>query len=80
MHVGVDESGQQQPAAQIGHRLLRVLGVQRGERAAGVDDAVTDQQSAVLLGGQRVGGIAGERVPGVSMMVPRKSVTRMPHS
>ena len=79
MHVRVDEPGQQQPAAQVGDRLLRVLGVQRRERAAGVDDAVPDEQPAVLFGGQRVGGIPGERVTrGVDDGATKKR-HKMPH-
>ena len=49
--VGVDEAGEQQPAVQAGDRLAGVRGAQRGQRAAGRDHAVPDQQRAVL--GQR---------------------------
>ena len=62
MHVGVHESRQQQPTGQLGHRLPGMRGSQGGKGATGDDESVMDQQSAVLVGGQCVGGVAGEGI------------------
>src|SRR5208337_5286599 len=58
--VGVDEAGDEQPAVQPGDRLAGMRLAQRGERTPSADDAVPDQQSAVL--GQRFARVTGERV------------------
>ena len=46
----------------MGHRFLGMRSSQGGKGAPGDDEPVTDQQAAVLIGGQGVGGIAGEGV------------------
>ena len=73
MDVGVDEARDEQPAVQAGDRLAGMRVAQRGERAPAADDAVADQQRAVL--GQRASsasaspGSPANGSPGVSTTV-----------
>ena len=62
MDVGVDEAGHQQPAAQVNHGLGGISQAQHGKRTAIDDQAVLDQEAAVLVDGHRVCRISVERV------------------
>lgn len=52
VHVRVDQAGQDDAAAQVHHVHAGVGCAKVGERAAGGDHAVGDEQAAVLLGAQ----------------------------
>ena len=61
VHVRVDEPRKEQTLAQVEDRLVEVLRPHRVERAARRDDAVADEQPAVVVGPERAAGEGARR-------------------
>ena len=62
--MGIDEAGQEHPAAQVGDRLVRMIGSDPPVRAAGDDHPVAHEDATVLICGQGIERVADERVAG----------------